>query len=57
MQSLSEQDRIESFLDKKFRYSKSYDTKRTYGNALKKFQEFLTKRYNLGINEALIQEN
>lgn len=55
MQTLSEEDRINLFLEKKFRYSKSYDTKRTYGNAMKKFQEFLSKRHNLGINEVLIQ--
>lgn len=54
MQSLSDQDRIDLFLQKKFRYSKSFDTKRTYGHALKRFQEFLTKRYNLDIHEALI---
>ena len=53
MQAFSDQDRIESFLQKKFRYSKSFDTKRTYGHALKRFQEFLSKKYNLGINEAL----
>ncbi len=55
MQSLSEEDRINHFLEKKFRYSKSFDTKRTYGNSMKKFQEFLGKRYNLGINEAVVQ--
>lgn len=54
MQSLSEQDRIDLFLEKKFRYSKSFDTKRTYGHALKRFQEFLTKRYNVSILEVLI---
>ncbi len=55
MLTLCDEERIELFLQKKFRYSKSFDTKRTYGHALRRFQEFLLKQYNLNINEILTQ--
>jgi len=45
------EDRITTFLDRKFRYSKSFATKQTYRLALNKFQEFLIFRYNLDINQ------
>ena len=54
MLALSDEEQIESFLQKKFRYSKSFDTKRTYGHALKRFQEFLAKRYSLSIGKSLV---
>jgi integrase len=55
MQIQSIEDRINSFLEKKFRYSRSYATKATYATALKKFQEFLGVKYNLDINQAILQ--
>jgi len=55
MQLQSVEDKIAGFLDKKFRYSKSFATKQTYGVALKKFQAFLDTRYHLDINQALTQ--
>src|SRR2546425_9600532 len=53
MQALSEIDLINPFLEKKFRYSKSFGTKQTYGHALNKFKEFLAVKYCLGINEVV----
>ena len=55
MQIQSIEDRISSFLEKKFRYSKSYLTKRTYAGAMKRFQDFLRVKYNLDLNQAIIQ--
>ncbi len=46
-------DKIESFLDRKFRYSKSYSTRRTYQTAIHRFQEFLVSKYNLSLEDAL----
>lgn len=45
--------KIESFLDRKFRYSKSYSTRRTYQTAIHRFQEFLISKYNLSLEDAL----
>lgn len=53
MQVQSTEDRITTFLDKKFRYSKSFATKQTYGIALNKFQEFLRIKYNFDINQTV----
>lgn len=50
-----EEDRIKAFLEKKFRYSKSYATKQTYRLAVLKFAEFLRIKYNLDINQAVMQ--
>lgn len=55
MQIQSIEDRINVFLEKKFRYSKSFDTKLNYRTALRKFQEFLRVKYNLDINQAILQ--
>jgi hypothetical protein len=55
MQIQSTEDRIETFLEKKFRYSKSFSTKRTYGMALKKFEEFLRIKHKLDLNQAITQ--
>jgi len=45
--------KIESFLDRKFRYSQSYATRRTYKTAIQRFQDFLLTKYNLSLDEAL----
>ncbi|HSB57652.1 MAG TPA: tyrosine-type recombinase/integrase [Nitrosopumilaceae archaeon] len=45
--------KVESYLDRKFRYSKSYATRRTYKTAIQKFQEFLFIKYNLSLDEVL----
>ena len=45
--------KIESFLDRKFRYSKSYATRRTYKVAISRFQEFLLVKYNLSLDDVL----
>ncbi|GEM_PF-3138083 len=49
MQLQSEEDRINSFLDKKLRYSKSYATRQTYRMAMNKFLEFLRTKYNIDL--------
>ena len=46
-------DKVESYLDRKFRYSKSFATRRTYKVAINRFQEFLVTKYNLGLEETL----
>lgn len=53
MQSLTIQDRIENFLIKKFRKSRSFATKRSYKVSLNKFQEFLKVQYNLDVNQLI----
>lgn len=41
------------FLEKMFRISKSYGTRRAYDVALNKFEEFLRVKYNLDMNQTL----
>lgn len=53
MQLQTIEDRIQAFLEKKFRYSKSFATKKSYTTALNRFKEFLRARYNLDINQAI----
>jgi len=48
-------EKIEIFLDRKFRYSKSFATKRTYKAAIDKFQEFLLAKHNQGLDQTLVQ--
>jgi len=48
-------EKIETFLDRKFRYSKSFATRRTYKAALDKFQEFLLATHNLRLDQTLQQ--
>jgi len=45
--------KITRFLEKKFRTSRSFSTKRTYNSALKKFIEFLVIQYNLDLVQLL----
>ena len=51
MQIQTTNDRIESFLAKKFRRSRSFATKRSYKVNLKRFAEFLLVQYNLDVNQ------
>jgi len=46
-------DRIEHYLQKKFRISHSFDTKNAYRAALKKFTEFLRIKYNYSLEQLL----
>jgi len=46
-------DRIEHYLQKKFRISHSFDTKNAYRTALKKFTEFLRIKYNYSLEQLL----
>jgi len=48
-------ERIQVFLERVFRISKSYSTRRSYQVAVHKFEDFLRIRYNLDINEAIRQ--
>ena len=52
---VSIEDKIEAFLEKKYRYSKSFHTKRSYNTSLKQFQAFLQTKYNLDINQSIFQ--
>lgn len=46
-------DKVESFLDRKFRYSRSYATRRTYKTAIKRFREFLLTKHNLSLEDTI----
>ncbi|MGQ0795146.1 MAG: tyrosine-type recombinase/integrase [Nitrosopumilaceae archaeon] len=46
-------EKLESFLERKFRYSKSYATRRTYKTAIQRFQDFLLTKCSLSLDEAL----
>ena len=48
-------DKIELYLEKKFRISHSFNTKNVYYAALKKFTEFARVRYNFSLDEMLSQ--
>ena len=47
-------DRIEHYLEKKFRISLSFDTRNAYRTSLKKFVEFLRTRKNYSIEQLLV---
>jgi len=51
VQVQSVEDRITTFLDRKFRYSKSHATRQTYRLALNKFGEFLRTKHNTDLEE------
>lgn len=55
LQIQSEEDLINSFLEKKFRYSKSHATKQTYRMSLNKFQEFVRTKHNFDFNQLFRQ--
>jgi len=46
MSEISIHDRVERFLDRKFRTSRSYSTKETYRGAINKFKDFAYQDYN-----------
>jgi len=48
-------DKIEHFLERKFRVSRSFATKKSYKFSLHRFEEFLRIKYNLDINQILVQ--
>lgn len=53
MQVQSLEDIVAAFLDKKFRYSKSYATRQTYRLALNKFREFLRTRHSIDLSQVI----
>lgn len=55
MQIQQVEDKIERFLERKFRVSRSYSTKLTYRSHIVRFGEFTRIRYNLDINQLLGQ--
>jgi len=46
MSEISIHDKIERFLDRKFRMSRSYSTKETYRGCINKFKDFANQDYN-----------
>lgn len=48
-------DKIQLFLEKKLRISRSYDTRHTYGTVVKRFIGFLRLQYNLDLEQLLRQ--
>ena len=55
MQVQTAQDKIARFLERKFRASRSFSTKRTYNSALNRFLDFLRIKYNLDVTQLLLQ--
>jgi len=55
MQVQTQEDKIEQFLQRKFRVSRSYCTKRTYLRSIKNFIRFVRAHYNLDLNQILRQ--
>lgn len=55
MQVQSVEDRVATFLDKKFRYSKSYATRQTYRLAMNKFTEFLRSKHGIDLNQLVVE--
>ncbi len=53
MQLQTTQDKIEKFLDRKFRASRSFATRQSYQSSLKKFFDFLRVEYNLDLEQLL----
>jgi integrase len=49
--------KIQRFLERKFRLSKSHFTKIAYKTALRRFEEFLRIKYNCAIDQLIIQIN
>jgi len=49
------EDKIQLFLEKKFRTSRSYENRRTYGVVVKRFLGFLRLQYNLDLEQLLRQ--
>jgi integrase len=55
MQIEDTQDRINAFLERKFRHSRSFHTKNAYKSAMNRFEKFLRIKYNLDVNQLLRQ--
>ncbi len=53
MSEITIYDRIERFLDRKFRASRSYATKETYKGALNRFSDFAYQDYNQELNKLI----
>ena len=53
MSEITIHDRIERFLDRKFRASRSYATKETYKGALNRFSDFAYQDYNQELNKLI----
>ena len=49
------QDKIAHFLERKFRASRSFSTKKAYTYSLHRFEEFLSLKYNMELNELFLQ--
>jgi len=50
-------DRAKDFLEKKYRYSKSFHTKRSYGYAVNKFETFVRRKYGFHVDELFAKFN
>lgn len=55
IQIINISEKVNLFLDRKFRYSRSFSTRRTYQAAIERFEEFLVTKHNLDLNQALQQ--
>jgi len=55
MQIQTVEDKIERFLERKFRISRSFKTKDTYSASLKKFIEFVRLKYNIDLAQLVTQ--
>lgn len=55
MQIQTVDDRIENFLQKKFRLSRSYSTKESYDTGLRKFIKFVDQKYNSTLDILVLQ--
>jgi len=53
MKEITINDRIERFLDRKFRASHSYATKETYKGAINRFSDFAYQDYNQNLNKLI----
>jgi hypothetical protein len=53
MSQISISDRIQRFLDRKYRISKSYRTVHTYRNNIKRFENFANESSNIDINHLI----
>ena len=49
------QDKIKHFLERKFRASRSFATKKSYGYSLHRFEEFLRVKYSLEVDQLFLQ--
>ncbi len=49
------EDKIAHFLERKFRASRSFATKKSYGYSLLRFEEFLREKYNVDIDQLFLQ--